>query len=111
MSDRDALPLLLGAIDNALCNGSYMTGANLAFDMLCDRLDVDRDALVFDPRWAAIAQVIDGDRAVPVSDTPPERRGYDAVVGTARGVGEEAHNSSNTAGLSSPEEPRTEDRS
>jgi hypothetical protein len=44
--------------------------------------------------------------AVPVSDTPPERRGYDAVVGTARGVGEEAHNSSNAAGLSSPEEPR-----
>jgi len=44
--------VLLAAIDNALRNGSYMTGANLAFEMLCDELGVDRDELpAFDPRW------------------------------------------------------------
>lgn len=42
----------LAAIDNALRNGSYMTGANVAFSNLCDRLGVDRDTLVFDPRWS-----------------------------------------------------------
>ncbi|MEU7170235.1 hypothetical protein ABZ949_01935 [Micromonospora tulbaghiae] len=52
--DPDAgLPLLLAAVDNALRNGSYMTNANVAFNMLCDRLGVDRDRLVFDPGWAA----------------------------------------------------------
>jgi transcriptional regulator with XRE-family HTH domain len=45
--------VLLSAIDNALRNGSYMTGANLAFEMLCDELGVVRDELpTFDPRWA-----------------------------------------------------------
>jgi hypothetical protein len=44
--------VLLAAVDNALRNGSYMTGANLAFDMLCKDLGVDRDTLTFDPRWA-----------------------------------------------------------
>ncbi|MEU3452269.1 hypothetical protein ABZ671_01300 [Micromonospora sp. NPDC006766] len=61
-SDNDAewsraadgdLPLILAAVDNALRNGSHMTGGNLAFDMLCDRLGVDRDQLVFRPDWAA----------------------------------------------------------
>lgn len=47
------VPVLLAAVDNALRNGSYMTGANLAFEMLCDRLGVDRDRLPeFDPRWS-----------------------------------------------------------
>lgn len=54
------LPLILAAVDNALRNGSYMTGANLAFEMLCDRLGVDRDRLVFRPGWAAT--VPDADR-------------------------------------------------
>ncbi len=45
--------LLLTAIDNALRNGSYMTGANYAFTELCDDLGVDRDRLpMFDPTWA-----------------------------------------------------------
>jgi hypothetical protein len=48
----DLLPML-AAVDNALRNGSHITGANLAFDMLCDRLGVDRDGLVFRPEWAA----------------------------------------------------------
>lgn len=56
----DALPAILAAIDNALRNGSYMTGGNLALDMLCDRLNVDRDRLVFRPDWAA--NVRDTDR-------------------------------------------------
>lgn len=46
------LRTLLAAIDNALRNGSYMTGANLALDILCERLDVERDDLEFDPLWA-----------------------------------------------------------
>ena len=46
------LPVLLAAVDNALRNGSYMTGANVAFNRLCDRLGVDRDGLVFRPDWA-----------------------------------------------------------
>lgn len=50
--NRDELAEL-AAIDNALRNGSYMTGANLAFRYLCDRLGVDREALVFDPQWSA----------------------------------------------------------
>lgn len=50
----DRLPILLAAIDNALRNGSYMTGANLAFEYLCDDLGVNRDSLPpFDPRWPA----------------------------------------------------------
>jgi hypothetical protein len=43
---------LLAAVDSALRNGSYMTGANLAFGLLCERLGVDRDGLAFDPLWA-----------------------------------------------------------
>lgn len=44
--------VLLSAIDNALRNGSYMTGANLAFDYLCEQLGVDQDHLPpFNPRW------------------------------------------------------------
>lgn len=40
------------AVDNALRNGSYMTGANYAFNLLCDpHLGVDRDALEFRPDW------------------------------------------------------------
>lgn len=47
------IPTLLASIDNALRNGSYMTGANLALDMLCDELKVNRTELPpFDPRWA-----------------------------------------------------------
>jgi hypothetical protein len=46
------LTTLLAAVDNALRNGSYMTGANLAFGLLCERLGVDRDGLQFDPLWA-----------------------------------------------------------
>jgi len=42
--------LLLSAIDNALRNGSYMTKANLAFDLLCEELGADRgDLPAFDP--------------------------------------------------------------
>ncbi|MFI2663359.1 hypothetical protein [Micromonospora carbonacea] len=48
----DLLPML-AAVDNALRNGSHMTGGNLAFELLCDRLGVDRDRLVFRPDWAA----------------------------------------------------------
>ena len=45
--------LLLTAIDNALRNGSYMTGANYAFTELCDDLNIDREQLpVFDPSWS-----------------------------------------------------------
>jgi hypothetical protein len=54
------LPLILAAIDNALRNGSYMTGANLALEMLCDHLDVDRDGLVFRPDWAAGTRITEG---------------------------------------------------
>lgn len=46
------LPKIMAAIDNALRNGSYMTGANLAFEMLCDHLGVERDSLVFRPDWS-----------------------------------------------------------
>ncbi|PZG12947.1 hypothetical protein C1I95_24705 [Micromonospora craterilacus] len=53
-SPREPVDLapLLASIDNALRNGSYMTGANLAFGRLCDRLGVDRDGLEFRPDWA-----------------------------------------------------------
>lgn len=45
--------ILLSAIDNALRNGSHMTGANLALNELCDDLGVDRDRLpAFDPQWS-----------------------------------------------------------
>jgi len=58
--------ILLSAIDNALRNGSYMTGANLAFEYLCDELGVERDELpLFDPTWS---------RSLPdvvVTRTPP----------------------------------------
>lgn len=48
----DRTRVLLAAVDNALRNGSYMTGANYAFTELCDDLGVDRDELSpFDPRW------------------------------------------------------------
>jgi hypothetical protein len=47
----DDLKPLLGSIDNALRNGSYMTNANLAFAVLCDRLSVFRDGLAFEPNW------------------------------------------------------------
>jgi hypothetical protein len=57
---------LLAAVDNALRNGSHMTGANLAFAILCERLAVDRDALVFDPVWA---RGTDGGKP-PVSGEP-----------------------------------------
>lgn len=50
----ERMPILLSAIDNALRNGSYMTGANAAFRELCVRLGVPRDQLPpFDPRWNA----------------------------------------------------------
>lgn len=42
---RSAQRVLLAAIDHALRTGSQMTGANLAFDMLCEQLGVDRDRL------------------------------------------------------------------
>lgn len=52
MTAADRTPVLLAAIDNALRNGSYMTGANLAFEYLCDDLGIDREALPpFEPRW------------------------------------------------------------
>lgn len=44
----DDLLALLGSIDNGLRNGSSMTNANLAFQLLCERLGVDRGALSFD---------------------------------------------------------------
>lgn len=54
LADLAAVPLeaLLASVDNALRNGSDMNNANLAFEVLCDRLGVDREALVFDPRWS-----------------------------------------------------------
>lgn len=55
---------VLAAIDNALLHGSYMTGANLAFDLLCERLGVEREALVFDPLWMR-------HNTGPLSTTPP----------------------------------------
>ncbi|WP_328344645.1 hypothetical protein [Micromonospora sp. NBC_00421] len=55
----DALPAILAAIDNALRNGSHMTGGNLALDLLCDRLNVDRDRLVFRPDWAATVRDVE----------------------------------------------------
>lgn len=36
---------LLAPIDNALRNGSYMTKANLALELLCEQVGVDRDGL------------------------------------------------------------------
>ena len=48
--DQDLLTML-GTIDNGLRNGSWMTNANLGFQLLCQRLHVDRDKLRFeDPR-------------------------------------------------------------
>lgn len=44
--------ILLASIDNALTTGSHMTGANLAFDMLCEELDINRERLRFDPTWS-----------------------------------------------------------
>ncbi|GGM27850.1 hypothetical protein GCM10011608_10830 [Micromonospora sonchi] len=61
-ADDPHLPAILAAIDNALRNGSHMTGANLAFELLCERLGVDRDRLVFQSGWAAT-----------VPDLPAER--------------------------------------
>lgn len=43
---------LLAAIDWALRTGSNMTNANLAMDLLCERLGVDRDRLKVDPVWS-----------------------------------------------------------
>lgn len=43
--DRDVLTAALGWVDNALRNGSAMTRANLAFEVLCRQLGVDRDSL------------------------------------------------------------------
>jgi hypothetical protein len=53
VEEPKSIETLLASIDNALRNGSYMTGANLAMDYLCEELGVDRDSLSFDPRWAA----------------------------------------------------------
>lgn len=65
MTGREApTEVLLAAIGNALRNGSYMTGANLAFVMLCERLGVDDDALVFDPLWARAAPPPEGGEAL-----------------------------------------------
>lgn len=53
MSHPDCLSTLLSAIDNSLRTGSHMTGANLALDILCDDLGLERDRLpVFEPGWA-----------------------------------------------------------
>lgn len=54
LADLAGTPLesLLASVDNALTTGSRMNNANLAFLLLCDRLGVDRDALVFDPTWS-----------------------------------------------------------
>lgn len=49
--DDVPLPVLLAAVDNCLRQGSYMTGGNLAFSLLCEQLGVERDALAFDPAW------------------------------------------------------------
>jgi len=48
LTDQDVVDML-GSIDNALRNGSSMNNANLAFDLLCERLGVDRDRLLFTP--------------------------------------------------------------
>jgi hypothetical protein len=56
------LETLLASVDNALTTGSDMNNANLAFLLLCDRLGVDRDALVFDRSWST--------RPVPPVKTP-----------------------------------------
>ena len=54
LADLAGTPLetLLASVDNALRNGSDMNNANLAFLLLCDRLGVDRDTLVFDRSWS-----------------------------------------------------------
>lgn len=43
----------LAAIDHALTTGANMTNANLALDLLCERLGVDRESLVYDPQWSS----------------------------------------------------------
>jgi hypothetical protein len=48
LTDQDVLDML-GSIDNALRNGSNMNNANLAFELLCERLGVNRETLVFAP--------------------------------------------------------------
>lgn len=48
---RSDLLTWLAAIDNALRNGSHMTGANLAFHLLCSAAGVAEDVLEFNPKW------------------------------------------------------------
>jgi hypothetical protein len=48
LADQDVVDML-ASVDNALRNGSAMNNANLAFELLCERLGVDRDRLVFEP--------------------------------------------------------------
>lgn len=48
---RGDLLTLFAAIDHSLRNGGRMTGANLAFALLCKEAGVDRNELVFDPHW------------------------------------------------------------
>lgn len=49
--DLTPLQVLLAAVDNCLRMGSHMNGGNYAMELLCDRLGVSRDQLVFDPGW------------------------------------------------------------
>lgn len=70
MTDDQRTLLLLTAIDNALRNGSYMTGANYAFTELCDDLGVNRDRLpMFDPEWSS--------KLPRPASTPVDALGYD----------------------------------
>jgi hypothetical protein len=54
LADLAGTPLatLPAPVDNALTTGSDMSNANLAFELLCERLGVDRDALVHDRGWS-----------------------------------------------------------
>jgi hypothetical protein len=73
----DRTRILLSAIDNALRNGSYMTGANVAFNYLCDELGVERDSLPpFNPRWAAAELEAQLQRAVVTA----RRAGHQALT-------------------------------
>lgn len=51
-ADLERIKVLISAIDNALCTGSYMTGGNLALMKLCLRLGIDENTIPpFDKWW------------------------------------------------------------
>jgi hypothetical protein len=69
------LEVLLAAVHHSLTTGSRMTGANLALELLCARLGVDRDALVFRPGWLAERAGAGGEDAAPVGLSGEGRSG------------------------------------